>query len=31
MNIEEIKAWLNPIVRDEMRDEQKDPPDWPVT
>lgn len=31
MNIEEIKAWLNPIVRDEMRDEPKDPPDWPVT
>ena len=27
MNIEEIKAWLNPVVRDE----QEKPPDWPVT
>ena len=27
MNIEEIKAWLNPVVRDE----QENPPDWPVT
>ena len=27
MNIEEIKAWLNPVVRDE----QENPPDWSVT
>jgi hypothetical protein len=31
MNIEEIKAWLNPLVNDEMLEEGKEPPDWPAT
>ncbi len=31
MNIEEIKAWLNPVVNDEMLEEGKEPPDWPAT